>query len=288
MPPHKKSQCGSCDEDIKRNENSVLCHTCKNKYPWSCSNLNENECKIMSTKSNLKWFCQMCENDVSDILNNFEKFRKVSNEIKNMKSDMEVKLKQFEERLVRCEVSSENMRTVSSAVVESEVERNGDSTKLEYELIESKKCNIVYYNVPESSKNESADRMKDDFDLIKKSYSETDIAHTDVTSIFRVGKKDDNKARPVVVKYINLETKKRILNGSENLKLLFNNESINIYVSVDRTPKQREEHKKLVTELKQRRDGGETDIVIRNDKIVRNFRKINGTTKIRWTDLFKN
>ena len=99
---------------------------------------------------------------------------------------------------------------------------------------------------------------------------------------------DDNKARPIEVKYINLETKKRILNGSENLKLLFNNESINIYVSVDRTPKQREEHKKLVTELKQRRDGGETDIVIRNDKIVRNFRKINGTTKIRWTDLFKN
>ena len=288
MPPHKKSQCGSCDEDIKRNENSVLCHACKNKYHWSCSNLNENECKIMSTKSNLKWFCQMCENDVSDILNNFEKFRKVSNEIKNMKSDMEVKLKQFEERLVRCEVSSENMRTVSSAVVESEVERNGDSTKLEYELIESKKCNIVYYNVPESSKNESADRMKDDFDLITKSYSETAIAHTDVTSIFRVGKKDDNKARPIVVKYINLETKKRILNGSENLKLLYNNESINIYVSVDRTPKQREEHKKLVTELKQRRDGGETDIVIRNDKIVRNFRKINGTTKIRWTDLFKN
>ena len=112
------------------------------------------------------------------------------------------------------------MRTVWSAVVDYEVKRNGDSTKLEYELIESKKCNIVYYNVPESSKNESADRMKDDFDLITKSYSETAIAHTDVTSIFRVGKKDDNKARPIVVKYINLETKKRILNGSENFKTL--------------------------------------------------------------------
>ena len=51
-------------------------------------------------------------------------------------------------------------------MVESEVERNGDYTKLGCELIETKKCNIVYYNVPESSKDESADRMEDDFDLI--------------------------------------------------------------------------------------------------------------------------
>lgn len=285
MPPKTKVQCGSCDEDIKRGDDNVGCSACKVKYHLQCTSLNENERKVLASKSNLKWFCILCDDDVCDMLNNFEKFRKVSKEIKILKKDMEAKLKAFEERVVKCEVSG---RSNDVEVSDQSVIRSFEVDREETELIEAKKCNLIYFNVPESSKEESTDRMKDDFKLLTESYSDTKIVPNDINAIFRVGKKDDNVTRPVVVKFANVETRKRVLTANEDLKLKFNDEIINIFVSVDRTQKQREVHKKLVNELRRRKDAGDTDLVIRNDKIVTNFRKTNGNTKIKWSDLFKN
>ena len=42
----------------------------------------------------------------------------------------------------------------------------------------------------------------------------------------------------------------------------------NVYISPDRTRQERESFRKLRAELKQRKDGGEPNLVIRNGKIV--------------------
>ena len=39
------------------------------------------ERKIMITKTNPEWYCLMCDSDVKEILNNFEKFEKMSIDI---------------------------------------------------------------------------------------------------------------------------------------------------------------------------------------------------------------
>ena len=50
-------------------------------------------------------------------------------------------------------------------------------------------------------------------------------------------------------------------------------EDVPIYVSIERTPKQKEAHRNLVTELRRQRGDGESKISIRNDRIVENFQK---------------
>ena len=59
--------------------------------------------------------------------------------------------------------------------------------------------------------------------------------------------------------------------ASGQLKIRYRNEIRPIYMSIDRTPSQREQHKKLVEELKSRKSNGESNIVIRNEKNCSNF-----------------
>ena len=51
-----RTTCGACDEEVQRGEKAIECGACKAKYHGNCSNLSEAERKIMTTKTNLKWY----------------------------------------------------------------------------------------------------------------------------------------------------------------------------------------------------------------------------------------
>ena len=281
----RKLYCGSCDEEVKRNDKNVECDACKKKYHTSCSKLSDAECNVLSTKTNLKWYCQLCENDVKDILSNFEKFKKVSHEISKLKSDMDEKLKVFEDRLTKCEASNDN----NDYAVTSRNNSNNvaELNRAELDLIESKKSNLIYFNIPESDSDNISDRMKHDFKLVSETYKNVKIDHTDITTLYRVGKKSE-RARPLVVKYKNIDRKNEILSSSSKLSVKYRTTSYEVFVSIDRTPIQREVHKKLVDELKNRKSNGESDLVIRNGKIIKKFPTGSNAVKVKWSDLFKN
>ena len=80
-----RTRCDFCDVFLPKNEAHIECSACKKKYHEKCSKLSEPEFKMMSQRTQLKWFCEICNDDVTDMLNNFEKFRKVSKEIEKMK-----------------------------------------------------------------------------------------------------------------------------------------------------------------------------------------------------------
>ena len=65
----------------------------------------------------------------------------------------------------------------------------------------------------------------------------------------------------------NIELRNNILK-LRNIYCKNNNEVKQIFIAPDRTLQERENHKKLVAELKERKLNGEKDIVIRNGKIV--------------------
>ena len=61
-----------------------------------------------------------------------------------------------------------------------------------------------------------------------------------------------------------------------------------VYVSIDRTPKQRSEHKKLVEQVKSKNSEDDGEWIIRNNRVVKNSRAPNRTSKIKWLELFKH
>ena len=78
-----------------------------------------------------------------------------------------------------------------------------------------------------------------------------------------------------------------MLKQTGDLKLRWNNEIRRIYASIDRTEKQRKEHSRLVKELKDRKEAGEVNIGIRDEKIVQIFRNGNAAPRVTFADLFK-
>ena len=149
-----------------------------------------------------------------------------------------------------------------------------------------KKKNVIYFGIPETSNDSAAERMKHDYKRLEEAYGQT-IEHTEILTMFRVGKKEPNKTRPLVIKFSDIELKKNYLKKSGDLKIKHGNEIIPVYASINRTEKQHEKHKKLVTELKARKEAGEQNLVIRGEKIIENFQKYTSAQKATWTSLFQ-
>ena len=104
--------------------------------------------------------------------------------------------------------------------------------------------------------------------------------------MFRVGKKQDNIDRPLVVRFKSVDNKLKVLKQTADLKIKWNNEIRPIFASIDRTEKQRKEHNELVKSLKDRKEAGEKNLGIRDNKIVTIFRKENVVQKATFADLF--
>ena len=131
-----------------------------------------------------------------------------------------------------------------------------------------KKMNLCMFNIPESSAMDDSECYSDDMIKLKSIlFPRQGFNPEHVQHAFRIGKKSDHKIRPIVIKFTDEETRLNVLK-MKDLTYTENSEIVNIYVNVDKTKQQVLEHKKLLQELMNRRDSGETNLVIRNGKIV--------------------
>ena len=126
---------------------------------------------------------------------------------------------------------------------------------------ESRKCNLIVSNLPESpSPNVEADKSL--FGGLCNSLGLD--AH--ISTVTRPGKKVPDNIRPLRIYLDNEATKHRILSRSSQLKSKAEWE--NVYVNPDMTLAERNANKLLCQELKERRNRGEKYLVIRRDKII--------------------
>ena len=119
-----------------------------------------------------------------------------------------------------------------------------------------------------------------------------DIEPTSIQRPIRLGKKitsggKKNKPRLLKVTISNTHVQKQVLKQAKNLKSCGSETMSKVFITPDLTLQEREENRKLRDELKARRDKGETDLVIRNGKIVQkqehNFRNT-ADTEVWWEE----
>ena len=115
---------------------------------------------------------------------------------------------------------------------------------------ESRKCNLIVYNLPESS-TPNTDADKSLFTGLCSSLS----LQVHITAATRLGKKEPNKMRPLRVCLDNEITKRKILSRSSQLRSKPDWE--NVYVNPDMTLAERNANRLLRQELKERRNRGE-------------------------------
>ena len=132
---------------------------------------------------------------------------------------------------------------------------------------EKRKSNIVVHNLPEQSGDTLAERANNDASLFKMVIKDEMKLNVNVQKSFRVGKKNGDKPRLLIVTLENPSSKHDILKLAPELRHSRN--YVNIYITPDLTRKEREINKKLRDELSSRKKAGESNLAIRGGKIVR-------------------
>ena len=149
------------------------------------------------------------------------------------------------------------------------IENQIDSEK-ELKFINQKKNNVCVFNLPESSETNPEEAYKDDVKRLKQVLeNKISLQKEDIKAIFRKGDQSNmTKPRRIIMRLSCYETKLKILKLRNLTSTIENNETVNIYIAPDRTIKQQIAHKKLVAELKERKNQGE-NVNIKNGEILK-------------------
>lgn len=124
--------------------------------------------------------------------------------------------------------------------------------------------------MPESKQTDSKEAYQDDLRNLQKVFeNRIVIKKEDLKAVYRKGNLADSKPRRIVIKFSSFEKKLEILRLRNLIFKTDENEVIKISLAPERTYKEQLEHQKLVLELKERRNSGEENLLIRNGKIVK-------------------
>lgn len=269
--------CKSCEGSIDECHKAIMCDKCDEWFHQKCSALSNNEYKILQQgNASIKWFCNNCQttdtvseeplevnaklDKIMELLANLtERVAKIENLAGDVKRHGEL-LSSQEERIARLE----------SNMLKSDGTTSFDDMNTairELKDRDARKQNIIIHNLPESTASNSAEREKDDEVAVKNLVEEGLETEVISTKCVRLGRKSEGKCRLLKVVISNVEMKKQILRNASRLK---NNEAYaNVFITNDLTYQERQQQRKLRSELNQRKEAGEQDLVIKHGRIVK-------------------
>ena len=131
---------------------------------------------------------------------------------------------------------------------------------------ERRKCNVVIYNLPEETGDSQAERSEKDILKFREIVKKELHLNIRITRAFRAGKQTPGRPRLLIASLENVETKLELLKLARQLRN--STEWNSLFVNPDLTLKEREEGKKLREELIRRKMAGETNLYIRQGRIV--------------------
>ena len=119
---------------------------------------------------------------------------------------------------------------------------------------------MFFFGIPES----------DHADFSRMLRSKIKVCSGDVVKAFRLGSKRADKPRPFLIKLKNEKIKWEILKATKGLKLFKENQCFPIFVpvSLDCTVMEKNETRKFISELNERKNKGPTNLIIKNNKIL--------------------
>jgi len=165
----------------------------------------------------------------------------------------------------------------SVEAIEKKIEETVEKKVAEYmeEVTEKekRKMNMVIVNLTESDEDTSAGRMKEDLERVRMLMGKIpDVDPSEIENPIRLGKQNignNGKPRMLRVTVKTMGTKDKIMKGRFELTKGTTDSKKRLYINQDFTAKERLEQKALRDERTRRIEEGETDLVIRNGKIVK-------------------
>ena len=259
----KDMEFGSLQNDICKLKNE---HTEKSlSFEQRLVELRSDDCTCEKSPSLDKKYTAL-EQKISDLQSSFIQF----------KQEFSTKCEEFQTKFltyadaVRLNRPAEFFTDISTKLnlVSEKIEAQSEE-----KLKQKKALNVIVFNIPESeSPNSSLENSKRDLKTIQEVLGENKIIKSELNSLYRIGKINKDRRRPIIIKLNNSKAKQRLLK-LRNLKVNSKGNENPVYINPDRTASELLAFKKLREELKIKQQLADEkhlkiQYVIRNNKIV--------------------
>ena len=274
------TKCFICDNAI-----AIASETNEGEDALFCDGLCQAWCHRKCIGLSRQLFTIVCESDdpflclycslacyQKEIVNLSEQVKSLSSEIAQLKSQDSTSGTDKAESL-HASVSN----VVQSSNGHSHVPQSQDISKIvtsalsEEKEKEKRRLNLIIHNLKESQEVDPHKRKESDIKETKELCQKYLGVQVKISNAFRIGKKRENVDKPCLLKVtVNSSYEKaQVLRNCIKLHNKDNPEVVqSIYVSPDLTTKERDANKKLRDELKQRKDAGEKNLMIKRGKII--------------------
>lgn len=290
----KLAKCEDCGLKIGTTTPALNCERC-NKI-WMCTQclrMSQELYDLLQQDSNLKWLCDDCKKCMADKKDDTKDDSK-SSELKELILAMSAQLqtqyqrletliqnkvdqREHEELAIRVTALEESQDPINTHEIQQMVEARVAICIDEYREREARKLNLVVHNLPEQDMETPEERKTADIVEMKNVLKEIECDDAVITNMQRLGKKNENTPKPrlALLKMENVAGKRRVLSAAKMLRNSQNQSWKGTFISPDMSPATRKTQQKLRQELRDRKESGEEDLVIRRGQIVKRHREAN-------------
>ena len=276
--------CEKCGVIVSQEVRALNCDKCGSV--WNCAQCMDMTADAYDTLvelsgtasgSSLRWFCGACEHHIFEpatpaqpvegsmdeikllLQALMDKFDSIDSKLKE-KADvdemrrLEERVEKLEQSVVKLEKSAGGEKKEATSTETGHGKSLVETSVNELKERDRRRENIIVFNIPESSCEDSDDRKKQDVERVL-SVLETELKiKASVSSPTRLGRRNDNgKPRPLRLKVESEMAKNEILKVAKNLAIAKEDDTRKIYISRDMTPLEREQDKELRKELAEKR-----------------------------------
>ena len=232
---------------------------------WYCRTCNSTAKSMMTMMTTLQTQHTKLEASVSDLKNDMKECKR---ECTESHSKLEKEIRDCKQECSGINAQPNTQTKEETSVI---LDQLFHDKMVAIEEREKRRSNIILFRLPESTSDEPIVRKKDDETKVKSMLDGLpDRGKLEIKSLYRLGRRTDEKARPLKVIMGNQTMRDDVLSGFRDGKLdLSSYDEGSIQFSRDRTKAEREDYRKLRKELNDRKEKGESDLIIRNGRIMK-------------------
>lgn len=271
----KLIKCEGCNSKLTSTSQALECDGCNDTWSCiSCLNMNPDLYELLESDEHMKWNCSKClklrkkseekgNDELKDIL------KAMSQQLNRMEIALQAKVDRAEHEELEARVSMlEEQDPVDARKIDKMIEEKVAQQIDAYREREARKLNLIIHNMKEPEAETPHERKDLDLKEMENLLESLECDDTEVVDVQRLGQKQENKPRLILLKTKKVAQKRKILMSAKKLRESEEEDKKKIFITPDMSKEMREQNRKLRQELRERREAGEGDLVIRQGKIV--------------------
>lgn len=230
-----KISCYCCSKQYDKHR-VLSCVICGNSFGGACVDMGTSEIRIVNSKKSVAWNCPKCQNIGGDVASLRSVISSLQTEIQHLKV---------------------SIQSLSSQPQDNVNDEKFEEILLEIEERQKRRNNLIIHGLPEQTDGSNDDIITKDCESVNEMLRSAlpSCPTLGPSEIRRLGKRSigNDKPRPLKLTMNSSQLVYKVLGKSKVFK-----EEFGVFISSDRTPRQRDYFNKIKAELEQRRSAGES------------------------------